>query len=433
LHPYQANPEYRATRTVESLGLVYATHYPHRPTRTARGARLSPIHGRLAARRACFRDVSGWEGADWYAPAGVEPEVGELTWGRPHWFGYWEEEHHATRHGVIVMDMSFMAKFLVQGRDAGRELERISANQVAAEPGRITYTQWLNDRGTLEADLTVTMLDDDQFFVVASDTAHRHAETWMRRHFGDAHAFVTDVTSGYAQINVQGPLSRELMAAVTSADMANDAFGFRAARYIDIGFASALCIRITYLGELGYELHIPAEQAASVYDRLVAAGEPLGLRHAGLKALASLRMEKAYRDYGHDIDNTDSVLEAGLGFAVALDKPGGFIGRDAVLARKAAGPLTRRLVQVLVTDPEPLMFHAEIVRRNGRPAGYIRSASYGFTLGGAVGLAMIDAGEPIDQKYLDAGDWTVQIGDEVFPARVSLRPLYDPASKRVQM
>ena len=433
LHPYQANPEYRATRTVESLGLVYATHYPHRPTKTARGARLSPIHSRLAAQRACFRDVSGWEGADWYAPEGVEPEVGELTWGRPHWFGYWAAEHQATRNGVIVMDMSFMAKFLVQGRDAARELERISANQVAAEPSRITYTQWLNERGTLEADLTVTRLDDEQFFVVASDTAHRHAETWMRRHFGDAHAFVTDVTSGYAQINVQGPLSRDLMAAVTSADMSNDAFGFRTARYIDIGFARVLCIRITYLGELGYELHIPAEQASAVYDRLVAAGEPLGLRHAGLKALASLRMEKGYRDYGHDIDNTDTVLEAGLGFAVALDKPGGFIGREAVLAQKAKGPLTRRLIQVLLADPEPLLFHAEVVSRNGRPAGYIRSASYGFTLGGAVGLAMIDADEPIDQKYLDAGEWTVQIGDAVIPARASLRPLYDPSSKRVQM
>jgi 4-methylaminobutanoate oxidase (formaldehyde-forming) len=433
LHPYQANPEYRATRTVESLGLVYATHYPFRPVSTARGARVSPIYDRLAARRACFRDVSGWEGADWYAPEGVEPEVGALTWGRPHWFGYWEAEHNATRNGVIVMDMSFMAKFLVQGRDAARELERICANQVAAEPGRITYTQWLNERGTLEADLTVTMLDDEQFFVVASDTAHRHAETWMRRHIGDAHAFVTDVTSGYAQINVQGPLSRELMAAVTCADMSNEGFGFRAARYIDVGFARVLCIRITYLGELGYELHIPAEQAAAVYDRLIAAGEPLGLRHAGLKALASLRMEKAYRDYGHDIDNTDSVLEAGLGFAVALDKPGGFIGRDAVLAQKAKGPLRRRLVQVLLNDPEPLLFHAEIVTRNGVPAGYIRSASYGFTLGGAVGLAMIDADLPITQSYLDEGEWSVRIGNATYQARASVRPLYDPASKRVQM
>lgn len=433
LHPYQSNPAYRATRTVESLGLVYATHYPNRPTKTARGARLSPIHARLVEQRACFRDVSGWEGADWYAPEGVAPEPGELSWGRPHWFDYWAAEHHATRNGVILMDMSFMAKFLVQGRDAGRGLERISANQVAAAPGRITYTQWLNDRGTLEADLTVTMLDDDQFFVVASDTAHRHAETWMRRHLADSHAFVTDVTSGYCQINIQGPGSRAVLTAVTHADVCNEAFPFRSARYIDIGYARVLCIRITYLGELGYELHIPAEQAVGVYDRLVTAGRPLGLRHAGLKALASLRMEKAYRDYGHDIDNTDSVLEAGLGFAVALDKPGGFIGREAVLAQKAKGPLTRRLIQLLVTDPEPLLSHAEVVSRNGRPAGYVRSASYGFTLGGAVGLAMIDADEPITQKYLDSGAWTVRVGDDVFPAVASLRPLYDPSSKRVQM
>ncbi|HEY6279580.1 MAG TPA: FAD-dependent oxidoreductase [Streptosporangiaceae bacterium] len=432
LHRYQANPAYRATRTVESLGMVYETHYPGRPMRTARGAKLSPIHQRLASQRAFFRDVSGWEGADWYAPEGAEPVPGELSWGRPDWFGYWEAEHHAARTGVILMDMAFMAKFDVQGRDAGRVLERISANQVDGEPGRITYTQWLNEAGTLEADLTVTKLACDRFWVVASDTAHRHALTWLRRHIGDARAFVTDVTSGYAHINVQGPRSRELLAAVTSADVSNEAFPFRAAAEIDIGFARVLCIRITYLGELGYELYVPAEQAIGVYDRLVAAGREVGLRHAGLKALASLRMEKAYRDYGHDIDNTDTVLEAGLGFAVALDKPGGFVGRDAVLAQRERGPLRRRLVQVLVTDPEPLMFHAEVVRRDGRPAGYIRSASYGFTLGGAVALAMIDADEPVTQAYLDAGEWTVQIGNSVYPATASLRPMYDPGSKRVQ-
>lgn len=433
LHRYQANPEYRATRTVESLGLVYETHYPGRSMRTARGAMVSPVHHRLEAQRAYFRDVSGWEGADWYAPEGAEPKAGELSWGRPDWFRYWAAEHHAARTGVILMDMAFMAKFDVQGRDAGRVLERISANQVDGEPGQITYTQWLNPGGTLEADLTVTKLAGDRFWVVASDTAHRHVETWMRRHIGDAHAFVTDVTPGYAQLNIQGPRSRELLASVTTADVSDQAFPFRAAAEIDIGFARVLCIRITYLGELGFELYIPAGQAVHVYDRLAEAGRAVDLRHAGLKALGSLRMEKGYRDYGHDIDNTDTVLEAGLGFAVALDKPGGFIGRDAVLAQKARGPLTRRLVQVLVTDPDPLMFHAEVVCRNGVPAGYIRSASYGFTLGGAVGLAMIDAAEPINQAYLDSGDWTVRIGTSVYPAVTSLRPMYDPGNKRIKM
>jgi 4-methylaminobutanoate oxidase (formaldehyde-forming) len=432
LHPYQANPEYRRTRTVESLGLVYQCHYPNRSMQTARGAKVSPVHARLAARGAYFKDVSGWEGADWYAPARGKPRVEGLSWGRQPWWASWQAEHEAAREGVVLMDMSFMSKFLVQGDDAGRVLSRLSANDVDAETGTITYTQWLNERGTIEADLTVTKLADDRFWVVATDTAHRHVQTRMRRHAAGRHAFVTDVTSGFGQLNVQGPLSRDLVQAVTTADLSNEAFPFRTAREIDIGFARVLCIRITYLGELGYELYVPAEQAVHVYDRLVAAGDELGLRHAGLKALASLRMEKGYRDYGHDIDNTDSVLEVGLGFFVDLDKPEGFIGRDVVAAQKANGPPTRRLVQILLTDPDPLMFHAEVVRRDGVPVGYVRAASYGFTLGGAVGLAMIEAGEPVTQAYLDRGAWEVDIAGRCHPALASIKPLYDPEMKRVR-
>jgi 4-methylaminobutanoate oxidase (formaldehyde-forming) len=244
---------------------------------------------------------------------------------------------------------------------------------------------------------------------------------------------VSDVTSGYAQLNVQGPRSRALLQSVTTIDLSNAGFPFRAAREIDLGFARVLCVRITYLGELGYELYIPAEQALHVYDRLVEVGEAFGLRHAGLKALASLRMEKGYRDYGHDIDNTDSVLEAGLGFAVDLEKPGGFIGRDAVLAKKAEGPLKRRLVQVLVQDPEPMMYHAEIVYRDGQAVGYVRAASYGHTLGGAVGLAMVQADEAVDQAWLERGHWEVDIAGRRYPAVTSLRPFYDPRSARVRL
>jgi 4-methylaminobutanoate oxidase (formaldehyde-forming) len=435
LHTYQANAEYRKTRTVESLGMVYQCHYPTRSMMTARGAKKSALHDRLAAKGAYFRDVSGWEGADWYAPHGVEPKVERLSWGRQDWFPYWQAEHEAARNGVILMDMSFMAKFLVQGRDAGRILNHISANNVDGPTGMITYTQWLDEAGKLQADLTVTKLGDEKFWVVASDTAHRHVETWMRRHIeADAHghAFVTDVTSGYAQINVQGPRSRELMQSLTSHDLSNEAFPFRSAHEIDIGFARALCVRITYLGELGYELYVPTEQATHVYDRLVEAGTHFGLRHAGLKALASLRMEKGYRDYGHDIDNTDSVLEAGLGFAVDLKKEGGFIGKEAVLAKKAEGPLMRRIVQILLKDPQPMLYHAEIVRRNGKAVGYIRAASYGFTVGGAVGLAMIEAGEPVTAKYLDEGSWEVEIAGKSYPAMASMKPLYDPANEKVK-
>jgi 4-methylaminobutanoate oxidase (formaldehyde-forming) len=240
------------------------------------------------------------------------------------------------------------------------------------------------------------------------------------------------VTSGYGQPNIQGPRSRELLQRLTSADLSNEAFPFRTAREIDMGFARVLCIRITYLGELGYELYIPSEHATHVYDRIVEAGGDVGLKHAGLKALGSLRMEKAYRDYGHDIDNTDNPYEAGLGFAVALDKEGGFIGRDACLRAKEAGTPKRRLLQVLVKDPEPLMYHAEIVLRDGQPMGEIRSASYGHTLGGAVGLVMADAEEPITKAFLDTGKWEVDIAGRRYPAEVSLRPMYDPKNERIK-
>ena len=432
LEPYQTTPEYRRTRTVESLGMVYQCHYPTRSMQTARGARRSALHDRLAERGAHFRDVSGWEGADWYAPDGESTEAGPLSWGRQRWFPFWAAEHQAAREGVIAMDMSFMSKFLVEGRDAGRLLNHLSANQVDGAAGQITYTQWLNEAGKLEADLTVTKLAEDKFWVVSSDNTRRHVLTWMKRHFAEGHAFVADMTSAYAQLNVQGPKARQVLRAVTGEDLSNEAFPFRAAKEIDLGFARVLCIRITYLGELGYELYIPTEQAVHVYDRIVAAGAAHGLRHAGLKALASLRMEKAYRDYGHDIDNTDTVLEAGLGFAVDLKKPGGFLGKEAVLAQKAAGPLRKRLVQLLVTDPEPMLFHAEIVLRNGAPVGYLRAASYGHTLGGAVGLVMVEAHEPITQAYLDAGTWEVDIASTRYPARLSLRPMVDPDNAKIK-
>jgi 4-methylaminobutanoate oxidase (formaldehyde-forming) len=430
LHAYQANPQYRAERTVESLGMVYAAHYPSRSMQSARGVKRSPIHDRLVENRAYFRDVSGWEGADWFAPEGKKPEVTNLSWGRENWFDYWAAEHKAVRENVGLMDMSFMAKFMVEGADAGRMLDHLSANRVNDDAGRITYTQWLNEQGLLEADLTVTKLDDEHFFVVASDTAHRHVLTRLKRAAEDKHAFVADVTGGYAQINIQGPNSRALLQSITTADLSNEAFPFRTAREIDLGFAHALCIRITYLGELGYELYIPAEMAGHAYEQIAEAGQRFDLKHVGLKSLASLRMEKGYRDFGHDIDNTDSVLEAGLGFAVALDKPD-FIGKAAVEAKKAEGPLTKRLVQFKLDDPEPMMFHAEIVSRNGKELGYTRAASYGHTLGAAVGLAMIEADEPITQAFLDDGQWTVNIAGNSYTASASLKPMYDPTNARI--
>ena len=364
---------------------------------------------------------------------GTVPDPGPLTWGRASYWDRWAREHHAARNGVIAMDMSFMGKFLVQGRDAGRVLDRISANAVNGAEDRITYTQWLNETGRLEADVTVAKLESDRFLVIVTDTMVGHVGAWLRRQTpADAHCIHTDVTSAYGQLNVQGPRSRELLQSLTSADLSDAAFPFRTAREIDIGFARVLCVRMTYLGELGFELYIPSEQAAYVHEQVIAAGEHCGLVHAGLKALGSLRMEKGYRDYGHDIDNTDGPLETGFRFALAFDKPGGFIGREAVLGREAEGPLTRRLVQVLVEDPAALLYHAEVIHRDGRAIGYVRAASYGHTLGGAVGLAMLEPGCTVDEAYLASGRYEVDIAGVRYPVRVSLKPLYDPSNRRIR-
>ncbi len=314
--PYQCNPEYRRQRALESLGLVYACHYPTRSMQTARGARKSPFHDRLAAQGAHFRDVSGWESPGWYAPDGQEPVADRLTWGRPNWFPWWAAEHRACREGVILMDMSFMGKFLVQGRDAGAFLDYLSANEVNGEAGKITYTQWLNEDGRLEADLTVIKIDDEKFMVVTSDIAHRHTETWMKTAYPRRAACLRHRCDRRLRpAEYPGPeIAGTAAVADFSADLSNEAFPFRAVREIDIGLARVICVRITYVGELGYELNIPSEQATHVYDRIVAAGKKFGLVHAGLKALGSLRLEKGYRDYGHDIDNMDDPYRGGLGF-----------------------------------------------------------------------------------------------------------------------
>ena len=453
--PLQATPAYRKARVVESLGKVYKCHYPHRPTLTARGVRRSPLHERLAARGAYFRDVSGWEGADWFAGAGQTAELGELSWGRhAGWWGRWAAEHVACRDACVLLDMSFMSKFLVRGRDAGALLDWLATSHVDLDgEGTITYTQLLSPRGTLEADLTITKLPADcagvgglggepGFLVVATDTAHRHVESLLRRgaeEWGGPHGArvsVTDVTGGLAQINLQGPSSRALLSRLTGAAAVSDgAFPFRGARTIAIGCAPVLATRITYVGELGYELFVPTEAALHVYDLITAEGEGVGLTHAGLKALGSLRMEKGYRDYGHDLDNCDTLLEAGLGFTADYDKPGGFVGMEACLAQRREGGPVQRLVQICLAAPEPLLFHGEVVYRNGEIVGDVRAASYGHTLGGAVGLSMVRAadGEKVGPAWISGGDWEVDVAGVRVPARASLRPMYDPTNERIRL
>jgi len=432
-HACQNNPSYRQDRLVEVLGKMYETHFPNLGMSSARNVKQSVLHERLAARGAHFVESASWEIADWFAPEGQKPEVENYSWGRQNWFPYQEAEHHACRKHVVLMDLSFMGKFMVQGNDAEELLNHLCCNDIAVEPGRIVYTQWVNEAGGLEADLTVTRLAKDKFMVVCSDTGHGHVEMWMRRHIpADAHAFVSDVTSSYTQINLHGPKARNLMRDLTSADVSHEAFPYLAAREIDIEYARVLAIRVTYVGELGWELYIPTEHALQVYDRIVDAGKAHQLAHAGLQALNSLRMEKGYRDYGHDIDNMDTPYEAGLGFAVKLNKADGFIGHKALLTQKNEGGLRSRLMQFKLENPKPLLHHAELIFRNGHFAGYIRAGAYGFTMGAAVGLGCVESDEFITADHVETDVWEIEIADVRYKAVASLRPLFDPQMERIK-
>jgi heterotetrameric sarcosine oxidase gamma subunit len=431
MSPFQNTPHYLRDRTVELLGLTFAQGYFNLQKETARNARKSAFHDRLAEAGAYFGSYAGWEYPDWFAPEGIEPRV-EYTWGRQNWFEYAAAEHRAAREGVILMDYSVMGKLLVQGRDAEKALNRICANNVAVPVGRCVYTQWLNERGRIEADLTVTRLAEDQFLVLTGDGTTTAVQAWLERNIPpDAHVLVTNVTSAYSVLNIQGPKSRDLLSCVTHADMSNDAFPFLTLQEIDIGYALVLALRVTYVGELGWELYIPTEFSLHVFDTLVEAGKEFGLAFAGLQALDTLRLEKAYRDYGNDVDNLDTPLEVGLSRFVDFDKPGGFIGKEALLRHREAG-VKHRLVQFLLEDPEPLLYYSEIIYRDGVPAGRILAGGYGHTLGASVGLGYIEHEDGVTVEYVRSGAYEIQVAGTRHPARASLRPMYDPRGERIR-
>jgi heterotetrameric sarcosine oxidase gamma subunit len=430
--PFQGNTKYLHDRTIEALGLLYDMHWPFRQFESARGIKRSPLHDRLLARGACFGENTGWERPNWYAPDGVEPRY-DYSFGRQNWFEYNAAEHKAVREQVVLFDQTSFAKFLVQDRDAEKVMNRICANNVSVASDRIVYTQWLNERGGIEADLTVARLGEHEFLVVTAFATEYRDFNWLRKNIrDDEHAFATNVTSGYAVISIMGPNSRDLLAGLTSADLSNAAFPFGTSRQIELGYGLVRAARITFVGELGWELYIPTEFAVAIYDLIVERGEAFGLKHAGYHTLNSCRMEKSYRHWGHDITDEDSPLEAGLGFAVAFDKPGGFIGRDALLKKKEAA-LTRRLVSFALEAPDPLMYHEEPIFRDGMKVGSTTSAMFGHTVGSSVALGYIEHDGGVSKEYIESGQFEIEVAAERLPARASLRCFYDPRHQRIKV
>ncbi|MCK4868705.1 MAG: FAD-dependent oxidoreductase, partial [Alphaproteobacteria bacterium] len=430
--PFQGNKTYLRERVTETLGLLYDMHWPYRQYETARGARQSILHDRLASRGACFGTVAGWERPNWFAPKGVEPKY-EYSYKRQNWFEYAKAEHMAVRENVGIFDMSSFSKFLVQGRDAETVLQRICANDVAVPVGRAVYTQWLNERGGIEADLTVTRLAEDRYQIVTAGASGVRDFDWLNRHIpDDAHAFATDISSGLVVLPVMGPNARALLQKITDADLSHEGFPFATAREIEIGYAKLLALRITYVGELGWELYIPTEFAPDVFDRIMAAGEEFGLKPCGMHVLDSCRIEKAFRHFGHDITDEDTPVEAGLMFACAMDKSIPFIGRDAIARQKDEGVPKKRMLQFLLQDPEPLLYHNEPILRDGEIVGRVTSGNYGHALGGAVGMGYVDCPDGVTKDYVESGKFEIEVAGERFAAKASLRPMYDPKAERVK-
>ncbi|MDO8882317.1 FAD-dependent oxidoreductase [Pseudotabrizicola sp.] len=424
--PFQKNRQYLRERVSETLGLLYADHYPYRQMATSRGIRRSPLHDALAVRGAVFGEVAGWERANWFADEGQTREY-QYGWGRANWWGNQRAEHTAVREGVGLFDMTSFGKIRVEGRDACAFLNRVCSAQMDVAAGRIVYTMMLNGKGGIEADLTVTRLSETAFLLVVPGATLARNLAWLRAHLADDFVVVIDVTAGEAVLCLMGPGARDVMGRVSPQDFTNASHAFGQAREIEIGMGLARAHRVSYVGELGWEIYVPTDQAAHVFETLVAAAPEMKL--CGLHALDSCRIEKAYRHWGHDITDEDHVLEAGLGFAVSRKKAD-FLGRDAVLAREDAG-VRRRMVQFLVRDPEAMIFHNEAIVRDGQIVGPVTSGNYGHALGGCVGLGYVPCAGQSEADVL-ASTYEIEIAGRRFKAEASLVPLYDPMSGRMR-
>ncbi len=429
MQPFQGNKTYLFERSKETLGLLYADHFPYRQKATARGVRRTPFHHHLAERGAVFGELAGWERANWYADEGQTPAY-EYSWKRQNFFGNVARELNAVRTNVGMYDMSSFGKIRVEGRDATAFLNHVGGGEYDVPLGKIVYTQFLNSRAGIEADVTVTRLSETAYLVVTPAATRLADQTWMERHKGDFNVVITDVTAGEGVLAVMGPNARALMEKVSPADFSNAANPFGTAQEIELGMGLARVHRVTYVGELGWEVYAASDMAGHVFETLWEAGQDMGLKLCGMHMMDCARAEKGFRHFGHDITCEDHVLEAGLGFAVKTDKPD-FIGRDAVLRKREAG-LAKRLVQFKLTDPEPLLYHNEPVLRDGKVVSHLTSGVYGHHVGGALGMAYVPcAGESVAEML--SSTFEIDVMGTKVRAEAQMQGFYDPKGERVKV
>ncbi|WP_067336249.1 GcvT family protein [Stappia indica] len=419
-------------RTLEAYGKHYTIVFPHEEYASGRPRIVSPLYERLKGRGAVFGSKLGWERPNWFARPGDEPRD-IYSMGRQNWFDAVGEEHRAVREAVGLFDQSSFAKFELRGPDAAEQLEFICANKVGKPAGRLTYTQLLNSRGGIECDLTVARLDDDLFYIVTGTGFRAHDGSWIAEHLrAGSNATLVDVTEEFGTLSLMGPRARDVLAVVApGADVSGEAFPFGHVRVIEIAGHPVRALRVTYVGELGWELHVPIAATGAVFDALMEAGAPHGIRPAGYRAIESLRLEKGYRAWGADITPNDSPFEAGLGWAVKLRSGLPFLGREAS-ERIAAAPLRKQLACFTVEDQSVVLLGRETILRDGEFAGYLSSGGYGYTVDRPIGYGYVRRADGVDETYLRAGSYELVVANERVPARIELGPLYDPQNARVK-
>ncbi len=431
--PFNGNVRWLHDRVAEILGLHYEIPWPNREMKTARPFRRSPVHHLLEAANANFGSRMGWERANFFAPQGCEPTI-EYSWGKPNWLPWSAEEQTNTRAGVTIFDQTSFSKYLLVGADAESALQWLCTADVAVEIGKSVYTGMLNARGSYESDVTVTRTGDDEFFIVSSAATTERDKDHIRKNLpAGARATLVDATSSLAVFGVMGPKSRDLLATLTPVDLSDEAFPFGTSQQIPLGYSTIRATRITYVGELGWELYVPAEFAVGVYEDLLAAGAEFGIARGGYYAIESMRLEKGYRAFGRELTPDDNPVEAGLLFACKLKTDIAFLGREALEKAKAAGP-RRKLVGFSVDSAEAMLWGGELVLRNGVVAGQVTSAAWGATTGSCVGLAYIRSADnaAINADWVRAGDYRVNVGGRLYPVSISLKAIYDPTNAKIR-
>ncbi len=433
MFPFQSTQHYIQNRVTETLGLLYDNHYPYKQMETSRNIRHSPLHEKLAVHNACFGEAAGWERPNWFAPKGVEPKY-EYSFGKQNWFEYNAAEHKAAREKVVLFDQSSFSKYLIQGRDSCKVLQRISSANVDVDIGKMVYTHWLNERGGIEADLTVTRMAENEYWVVSGAAQTIKDIDWLKKHI-DENEFccVSDITNAWAVMGVMGPDSRALLSDTLNHDMSTQNFPFGSFQPVELGASRAYAARVSYVGELGWELYVPTDQARHGFDYLWDKGQGHGLQLAGMHTLDSCRIEKKFVHYGHDVAEVDTPLECGMGFVCDFDKDIPFIGRDAILKQKESKSfMNKRLVQFLLKDPEAMLYHHEPILRDGKIVGHLTSGNYGHTLGGSVGLGYVEVEEAVTKDYLDSAKFEIDVAGDRVAAEASLSAMYDPRAERMR-